>query len=229
MTTSGTYATDPSLGELVLYAYNRAGVRNTAIIQEHMEVARMAANMVLSDFSNKGVDLWQVELVSIPLVQGTATYSMDPNTVVILDGYVTVTVGGVSTDRYILPVSRSEYASYPNKAQQGFPTTYWLDRLLSPSVTLWPVPDGNETSFNVYVLRQSQDAAYTSGQTVEIPYLWLKAFSDALAVELAVVWNPDRLAFLVPMADKSYAAAADRNVETSQFFVSPVLQGYWRA
>ncbi len=193
-----------------------------------MEAARMAANMVLADWSNRGVDLWQVELVTIPLVQGTATYALDPNTVVILDGYITVTVGGVSTDRYILPVSRSEYASYPNKEQQGWPTTYWNDRLLSPNVTLYPVPDGTQSSFNVYVLRQSQDAAYTAGQTVELPYLWLKAFSDALAVELAIIWNPDRLAFLAPMADKSYAAASDRNVESAQFYISPIVSGYWR-
>lgn len=229
MTTSGTYIFNPGLGETVLYSYNRAGVRNTAIVQEHMEVARMAANMVLADFSNKGVDLWQVQLVTIPLVQGVATYALDPNTVVILDGYVTVTNGNVTTDRYILPVSRTEYASYPNKESQGYPTTYWNDRLLSPTVTLWPVPDGTQTSFNIYVLRQAQDSNFTNGQTVEIPYLWLKAFSDALSVELAVVWNPDRLTFLAPMADRSYQAAADQNIEQAQTYISPMVQGYWRA
>ena len=37
MTSSGTYTYNPSLGELVLYAYNVAGLRNTSLTQEHFE------------------------------------------------------------------------------------------------------------------------------------------------------------------------------------------------
>ena len=57
MSTSGTYSFNPSLGELTLYAYNLIGVRNTAVLQEHMEAARMASNMMLSRWSNQGVNL----------------------------------------------------------------------------------------------------------------------------------------------------------------------------
>lgn len=228
MASSGTYGFAPSIGETVLYAYSRCGVRRTAIVQEHMADARMGANMVLAHFSNKGVNLWKVELVTIPLIQGQATYSLAPSTVVMLDTYISVTSGGVTTDRLILPVSRTEYASYPNKASQGFPTTYWNDRLLAPTVTIWPVPDGSQTSLNTYVLRQIQDAGYANAQTADIPYLWLKAFSDALSVELAVIWAPERLTFLAPMAAESYQAAADTNIETAQQYISPQLGAYYR-
>ena len=177
MTTSGTYNFNPSLGEITLYAFNLCGLRNTSLLQEHMESARMAANMVAASFSNRGVNLWQVDLVTVPLVQGTSTYSVDPSTVMILDGYVTTGSGTTAIDRIIMPVSRTEYASYPNKTQQGWPTTFWFDRLLAPTVTLWPVPDGNEVSFSYYRLRQIQDANFTSGQTVDVPYLWMEAFA----------------------------------------------------
>ena len=76
MTTSGTYSFDPSLGELVLYAYNLIGIRNTSLTQEHMEAARMASNMVLAGWSNKGVNLWTVDLQTVPLVAGQATYAV---------------------------------------------------------------------------------------------------------------------------------------------------------
>lgn len=187
----------------------------------------MAANLVCADFSNKGVNLWQVDLVSIPLVEGVATYSVDPSVVVILDGYIRTTYGSVSTDRYILPVSRSEYASYANKEQQGFPTTYWNDRLLAPTVTLWPVPNGQQDAFEIYVLRQIMDANYTSGQNVDVPYLWLKAFAYALAEELAAIWAPDKLSYLSPISARAYAAAADTNTEISQFYISPNTAGYY--
>ena len=135
MTTSGTYAFNPSLGEMTLYAYNLIGVRNAAVLQEHMEAARMATNMMLSRWSNQGVNLWAVDLVTVPLVQGQATYSVDANTVVMLDAYMVIDNGqSQPIDRIILPVSRTEYASYPNKKQQGFTTTFWFDRLLSPTV-----------------------------------------------------------------------------------------------
>ena len=315
MATSGTYNYNPSLGELTLYAFNLAEIRNTAIAQEHMESARMASNMLLSNWSNRGVNLWAVDLQQVNFnqtpattgasgtgstvtltfatpntpvytvgtqitvsgitpsgyngtytvtasengsvsyantttgaqtVAGTissstpaATYSVDPNTVVILDSYVTTTTNSAQPiDRVILPVSRTEYSSYPNKQQTGFPTVFWFDRLVSasrstgspgPSVTLWPVPDGTSSQYlKYYRVRQIQDSNFTSGQTVEIPYLWMEAYAYALAQRLAVMWNPQKAMMLKPLADEAYQIAAEQNVETAQQYISPQIQGYFR-
>ena len=70
MATSGTYTFNPSLGELTLYSYNLIGVRNTAVLQEHMEAARMATNMMLSRWANQGVNLWCVDLIETSLTTG---------------------------------------------------------------------------------------------------------------------------------------------------------------
>jgi len=228
MTTSGTYNYNPGLGEATIYAFNLCGIRGTAILQEHMESARMAANMLLGRWSSQGVNLWAVDLQTINLVQGTSTYSVPANTIVMLDAYVTTTNGGVPINRLILPISRTEYASYPNPQQQGFPTTYWMDRLLAPSVTLWPVPDGNEVSFSYYRVRQVQDSAFTSGQQVEIPYYFLEAFAYGLAQRLAMIWASDKVAMLKPLADEAYAIAAAQNIETAATYISPMISSYFR-
>jgi len=315
MATSGTYNYNPALGELTLYAFNLAEIRNTAIAQEHMESARMASNMLLSNWSNRGVNLWAVDLQTVNFNQtpatlsasgtgGTATltfstpntpvytvgsqitvsgvtptgyngtytvtassngsvsyanstvgaqtvagtiststpagtYSVDPNTVVILDAYCETTTNSAQPiDRIILPVSRTEYASYPNKQQTGFPTVFWYDRLIGstrstgspgPSVTLWPVPDGSSAQLlKYYRVRQIQDSNYTSGQTVEIPYLWMEAYAYALGHRLAVMWNPQKSMMLKPLADEAYQVAAEQNVETAQFYFSPQIQSYFR-
>jgi hypothetical protein len=229
MATSASWDFNPALGEIVLYSYNLIGVRNTAVLQEHMAAARMAANMLLSRWSNQGINLWAVDLITTPLVQGTSTYAVDSNTVMILDAYIETDNGsGQPIDRLILPISRTEYASYPNKEQQGFSTTYWFDRLLSPTVTLWPVPDGTTTSFKYYRVRQLQDANLQNGQQVEIPYLWMEAFAYGLAQRLAVIWAPERVQILKPMADEAYQIAADQNVETAQQYISPMISGYFR-
>lgn len=229
MTTSGTYTFNPSLGEIVLYAYNLIGVRNTALAQEHMEAAKMATNMMLATWANRGVNLWAVDLVTVPLSRGQATYPVDGNTVVILDAYMsTVDGSGNPIDRAIMPISRSEYAAYPNKQQQGFSTTFWFDRLISPTVTLWPVPDGSSAQYlKYYRVRQIQDANFAGGQTVEIPYLWLEAFADGLSYRLSRVWNPQMSAGLKAIADESYNIAANQNVETAQQYISPQISGYY--
>jgi hypothetical protein len=225
MTTSGTYDFNPALGEIVLYAYMNIGIRPAAVLQEHMESARMATNMMLSRWANQGVNLWAVDLITTTLVEGQATYSVDPNTVMILDAYTTA--GG--PDRVIMPISRTEYASYPNKTQQGFPTSFWFNRLISPEVTLWPVPDGNSaTTLKYYSVRRIQDANLRNGQQVELPYLWLEAFADGLAYRLARIWAPQMAVNLKMQADESYQIAAVQNVENTPVYISPMIGGYFR-
>ncbi|CAB4145611.1 hypothetical protein UFOVP1518_6 [uncultured Caudovirales phage] len=230
MTTSNTYNYNPSLGELTLYAYNLVGIRNTSLLQEHMESARMATNLLLANWSNRGVNLWAVDLVETNLVTDQTTYDVDSDTVVILDAYVTNDQTGDNIDRIILPISRTEYASYPNKEQQGFPTVFWFDRLLNPTVTLWPVPNTNNgpTKLKYYRVKRLQDANFTSGQTLDLPYLWMEAFAYGLGQRLAIIWAPEKLAILKPLADEAYQVAAEQNIETAQQYISPQIIGYYR-
>lgn len=226
MTTSGTYTFNPGLGEIVLYSYMNIGIRPTALLQEHMDSARMATNMMLSRWANQGVNLWAVDLITTPLIEGQSTYAVLPNTVMILDAYTTTDQG---IDRVIMPISRTEYASYPNKDQQGFTTTFWYDRLISPTITLWPVPDGTSaTTLKYYRVRQIQDSNLQNNENVEIPYLWLECFADGLAYRLARIWNPQMAVALKAQADESYSIASNQNVENVGMYISPMISSYFR-
>jgi hypothetical protein len=128
-----------------------------------------------------------------------------------------------------LPVSRSEYASYPNKGQPGFPTVFWFDRLINPFITVWPVPTQVENkSLKYFRVSQVQDAVLPGALGVDIPYRWFKAFSDGLALELARSWAPALIPALAPFAEKSYATAAGNDVEHAHFYITPMTGGYWR-
>lgn len=225
---SGTYAFQPSIAQVTVQAFHMCGIRPTALLQEHMESARMAANFVLGDWANKGVNLWKVESITVPFVQGTATYSVSPNLVEILDLYMTVNSGIANTNRYLFPVSRTEYVSYPNPTQQGTPSVYWHNRTLTPTINFYLTPDGNETSFTYYAVQQIQDAAFTNGQVADVPYLWLNAFAKALAAELAISWAPERAEGLLALADKTWTAAALTNTENANLYIAPSLSGYLR-
>ena len=230
MTSSGTYNFQPSLGELVLNAFARCGVRRTAIMQEHMTDARFETNLMLASWANQGVNLWEVVLISVPLIQGQTTYTVPAKVVMILDAVIQQNTGTSSQfDRVIMPISRTEYSQTPNKLQQAPPTVFWFDRLINPTVTLWPVPDQTSTyTLNYYAVTQIQDAELTDAQTVDIPYRWLDALAAGLAARLAAIYAPDRMQMLEAKAAQAYTIAATQDTENVGLYITPGLSGYFR-
>ena len=227
---SGTYNFSPGLGECVLNAFSRIGVRRTEILQTHMADARMEANLLLAKFGTKQPNLWGIDLQGVPLLQGQATYTVPTETVMILDAYIRY--GSPFVDRQVYPISRSEYSTYPQKTLQAFPTVYWFDRLLSPTVTIWPTPDGNGPyTFYYYRVRQMQDAEYSDGTNaldIEIPYVWMDAFTAGLAARLARIYAPQLEQLRKQDADEAWNLAMEENQENVSLRMQPGLNGYFR-
>ena len=229
MTSSGTYSFAPSNGELVLSAFERIRLRLPSLRQEHFRTARQEMNFMQASMSNLQPNLWKVETGAISLVQGTPTYDITARTVMILDAYLTLNNGATNqTDRILIPVSRSEYASYATKFTHGPPTIYWFDRLISPTLTTWPVADGNGPYvINYYACVQTQDASLTSGQTPDIPYLWIDAYVAGLAHRLARVYAPDLEQMRKQDAQDAWNIAAEQNTEYVPMKIQPSIGRYY--
>lgn len=88
MTTSGTYDFFLDNAGIVTEAFARCGIHPTALTREHFISATRSLNLALAAWSNRGVNLWQVDLQSVPLTQGTAVYNLPSNTVNVLDAYL---------------------------------------------------------------------------------------------------------------------------------------------
>lgn len=227
MATSGTFTFNPSIGSLGLTAFARIGVRPAELSQSQMRELQNAANLLLVEFSNLQPNLWEVGLQSTSLTQGTATYTLTARTVMVLDLYISY--GSPATDRYLLPVSRTEYASYPNKTQQGFPTSYWFNRQVTPTLTFWPVPDGNGPyTANYYTVRQTEDAFLLNGQNVELPYRWLEAYTAGLAWKLSEIFRPDMEDKLFSRYQRAWSIAATQDTENVPLVLAPQFGGYFR-
>lgn len=225
-TTSGNFNFNPSAGELILTAFGRIQVRPSEITANHMLNARMALNLLLSEFSNTQPNLWEVNLQTMPLTQGQATYAVPAATVMILDLYVSS--GSPSTDRYLYPISRTEYASYPNKTTQSPPTVFWYDRLISQNVTFYPVPDGNGPYVaKFYSVRQTQDADVTGGQNIEIPYRFMEAYCAGLAWKLSEIYQPQLEDKLFARYTRALALAQTQDQENVNMYISPGIGGYY--
>ncbi len=227
-TYSGTYNFLPSSGDIIITAFQRVGIRPTEILQTHLQQAVMELNLLQSKLSNLQPNLWDVDLQSIPLVQGTATYSLPAETVMITNAYIRVGSGTASIDRLIFPISQTEYAALSNKFVQAPPTQFWFDRLISPTITFYQVPDGGGpyTVF-YYRVRQIQDANLPNGFQMEVPYRWLDAMTAGLAHRLAAVYAPQLEAIRKADADDAWRVAATNDVENVPMFIAPGLIGYF--
>lgn len=201
-----------------------------------MLTARRELNALFSELSNRQVNLFKVQLNSISLTQGTGVYSIPANVVMILDAYLTLNNGQQNqTDRYITPVSRTEYATYAAKQTQGPPTVYWFDRLISPTITFYPYPDGSGPYVvNYYACLQMQDANLPGGETPDIPYRWNDVLLSGLALRLARVYPPagvDQLAFLASRKadyDEAWKWAGTQDTENVPFTFAPAIGAYRR-
>ena len=230
MTSSGTYNFTLSNGEAVLAAYERVRVRSPSIRTEHMTTARRELNLLLVEAANKQVNLWKVVQDNFTLTAGTATYSIPANTVMILDARVATQFTSTNpTYRYVTPLSRTDFAALSNPLNQGPPTQYWFDRLLSPTITFWPVPDGNGPyTFDYFRCIQMQDANLPSGETPDLPYRWLDWLVAGLAHRFSRIYAPDLETLRKADAKEAWQTAAAQDTENVNLSLAPPLSRYYR-
>lgn len=227
-TTSGTFTFNPTGGEFILNAFDRIQVRATEIEQTQMSRAIMELNLALVRFNTMpGQNLWTIDLQSTPLVAGTAQYSVPGETRMILSGFIRYSTNP-TLDRYVYPIGRDEYAAITTKGQQGFPSQYWFDRTISPSVTFYLVPDGAYSyTFYYYRARQIQDAQVANGQNVELPNRFFDAITADLAHRLARIYKPELEMARKADRDEAWSIAAADDTEWVPMYITPGMSGYW--
>jgi hypothetical protein len=231
MAYSGTYGFQPSTGELALNAFARIQIRRTEITQQHLSDAANEANMVQVEFGNRQPNLWSAETYEVPLVPGTASYTIPSRLISPMAVYITTeSSGGTSFDRIIFPLSTFEYAALPEKEQSAPPTSYWFDREIEPKVYTWPVTpdDGNTYTLKLRILSQLQDAKMQNGGNAQLPYRWLDAFTAALAARLATIYKPELEDKRKADAERAWQIAAQQDTEDVPIYILPGIGGYYR-
>jgi hypothetical protein len=229
MTSSGTYGFSLNNGEAVIDALERCGIPKAEQTANHFSTARRQLGLLLSsEWSNRQVNLWEVTLNSQALTQGVATYTLPANVVMILDAYRSTTTGGVQTDIFMTPISRDDYASYPQKLIQAPPTVYWMNRQITPTVTVFPAPDdGGPYTMNYYCCTQIQDANIPSGETPNLPVRWYDALAAGMAYRLARIYAPALEDKRKADYTEAWALAANQDLEQAPIRIIPKLNNYW--
>jgi hypothetical protein len=215
MTTSGTSAFNLDLTEIVEEAFERVGSEMRTGYD--LKTARRSLNLMFADWANRGVNMWTFEQGSINLVAGTATYDLPADTVDLLEHVVRTGAGSASTqaDLTITRISVSTYATIPNKLQQARPIQVWIERLNTPRITVWPVPDNSQPyTFVYWRMKRIQDAG-NGVNTMDMPFRFVPCMVAGLAYYLAlkVPGGADRMGVLKQQYDEAWQLASDEDRE----------------
>jgi len=130
-------------------------------------------------------------------------------------------------------LNRDDYVNLPNKAFQGRPLQFWVDRLLNaPVLYLWPVPSAQFVTAQVvvWVKRYIMDVG-TMTQEIEIPQRWYDAIVYVLASRLAEetpTVDPQMIAILDQKAQRSLLEAENEERDDSPIYLTPNIAGYTR-
>ncbi len=230
MTVSGTYNFNPSGADAVTMAYGRIGVRRTAITREHLIDAANEGNLLLTEWSSLQPNLWTSEQINQTVTEGVFNYVLPARVVMILTATLVTSSGDDNEQRRVLgALSTTEYASISNPNTQAPSSSYWFNRLRTPEINLWPVPDdGGPYVLQMQCVSQPQDMVIPSGVTLDAPYRGFDAFVAGLAYRLARVHAPEFEDRRKADYERAWAVFSANDVENTPFYVFPALGTYYR-
>ena len=145
--TSGVSTFNLDLNNMVEEAYERCGLELRSGYD--LRTARRSMNILTIEWANRGINLWTIEELSIPLVAGQPIYPLPVGTIDVLDS-VTRTNNANTTNQQdvnINRISESTYSTIPNKLTTGRPIQMWVNRQSgNPNLTSYIVSTTAVTS-----------------------------------------------------------------------------------
>ena len=120
-------------------------------------------------------------------------------------------------------ISRGDYLAIPDKTSQGRPTQYYVDRQITPIITVWPAPINSTDQLVYYRVKRIEDVG-TSQNTPDVPFRFLPCLVAGLAYYLAVKRSPQRIGLLKQMYEEEWQRAAAEDSERVALRLVPTQQ-----
>tara|TARA_R110002020_G_scaffold136973_1_gene305647 strand:- start:612 stop:1301 length:690 start_codon:yes stop_codon:yes gene_type:complete len=221
MATSGTTTFDLNIDDIIQEAYERCGGRVNS--GGDLKSARRSLNILFSEWGNRGIHLWKVELQEQLLTSGTATYTAPTSTNDVLEAYISTTTGQTAstTDVSLTKISRSEYAALPNKGSTGQPSQYYIDRQTTPTITLYQTPDASTYTYvKYYILKRIEDVgSYTN--TADVVFRFIPCMCAGLAYYLSMKVNPQMTQQNKLIYEDELSRALNEDGQRTSVYVTP--------
>jgi len=218
MATSGTVAFRPDVEEIITEAFERCGIDIQTRTGDHAISARRSINLLFSEFANRGINYWTLSQNTLPLVNGTTSYTLPVGTIDILDAVIRDSSS--NTDQIINRITIQDYNQLPNKDTAGKPSQYMIDRQYTPVIYFWSVPNTSTYSLVYWAMNQLEDVTL-SNQDADVPYRWSDTICAGLASKLAMKYAPEKFQLLNEMYERSFNFAASSDNDGVSLRVQP--------
>tara|TARA_R100000426_G_scaffold46462_2_gene34785 strand:+ start:209 stop:904 length:696 start_codon:yes stop_codon:yes gene_type:complete len=228
MATSGSKDFQLDVGEYIEEAFERCGLELRTGYD--LQSARRSLNLMLAEWANRGLNQWTVAQKTIDMVKDTTEYTIDSTnataTIDVLDVFIRETITNQVTDVPLSRLSRAEYAHISTKSTTGKPNQFFINKKLSPTVTVWPAPDKNSTYvLHLNVLSRMEDADEGTND-VQVPFRFYPCLSAGLAYYIALKRAPEKVQLLKSLYEEEFSRAMSQDEERASFRVAPDLRNY---
>ena len=223
-TYASTASFDLSIDEIAEEAYERCGLQVRSGYD--LQTARRSLNLMLSEWANRGLNLWTIQLQEKTITAGTNNLtgldlfgSGQEAAQQIIDITDLAISDSSNNDFSATPISRSTYLNIAVKTTNGRPTQYYFERTINPRLYLYPQADTTYTLKYYALLRMKDAGEYTNN--AEIPFRFLPCMTAGLAYYIAMKKAPERIQLLKQVYEDEFQRAAAQDGERSSLFLTP--------
>ncbi len=221
MATSSSTDFEPNVAEFVEEAFERCGLELRTGYD--LKTARRSINLMLAEWANRGLNQWTIEQATQTVTEGTTDYSLNSNVIDVLDVVLRRTVNQTQTDISVNRISRSEYINIPNKTTKARPSQFFLDKLSTPTLKIWPAPE-NSTDILVFNKIVRMDDADKPTNTMDMPFRFFPCFAAGLAYYISLKRARERTAQLKAIYEEEFRRAADQDEDRASFNIRPSIR-----
>jgi hypothetical protein len=223
MASSGTTAFDLNIDEVIDESYARCGLSTTSGYD--LKRARRNLNLLFSEWGNRGVHLWKVELNEVALVSGQPNYTTPAAVSDVLEAFISSTNAAgnnVNTqDISLTKIDRSAYAALPNKYALGQPSQYYVDRQITPIINLYQAPNlSTYTTLKYYSINRIEDAGAYSNNS-DAPFRFLPCMVAGLAYYVSFMKAAEKTQMLKMAYEDEMKRALDEDGSRTSLYISP--------
>ena len=228
MATSGSKNFELGVADYVEEAFERCGIELRTGYD--LKTATRSLNLMLAEWSNRGLNQWSIKEKTVAMVKDTTTYNVDSTNgtaaIDVLDVFIRETIGSEATDLPMSRLSRAEYSHITTKSTTGKPNQFFVNKQLTPTISVWPAPDKNST-YTIYMnVLTRMDDADAGANTLDMPFRFYPCLAAGLAYYISLKRAPDRTQMLKALYEDEFARALAQDEDRSSFNISPNLRSY---
>lgn len=211
------------IDEIFEEAFERAGLEIRSGYD--LRKARRCFNILTLEWANRGLNLWTIEQGTQAITAGDNTYSLDADTIDILEHVIR---DSNNKDFTLTRIKLSEWAAKYDKNTTGQPSQIFVERKKTAvDLTLWPVPNANSTL--VYWRLRGMDglsAGNGASSTGDFPPRFIPAIVSGLAYHIAQSYgeSASKVPFLQGEYERQFDLAAGEDRDRSSVRLVP---GRW--